>query len=43
LLMFSWPDLEAALSEALTPEACSGTVAHWERTFARYQDLLARN
>jgi hypothetical protein len=26
--------------EALTAEACSGTVSHWEEIFARYQDLL---
>ena len=28
--------------EALTAEACSGTVPHWEDIFARYQDVLAR-
>src|SRR5688572_3160769 len=28
--------------EALTAEACSGTVEHWDETFARFQDLLAR-
>jgi hypothetical protein len=28
--------------EALTAEACSGTVEHWEQTFTRFQDLLAR-
>src|SRR5262245_34157363 len=28
--------------EALTAEACSGTVSHWEDIFARYQDVLAR-
>ncbi len=26
--------------DALTAEACSGTVSHWEETFARYQDVL---
>jgi hypothetical protein len=26
--------------EALTAEACSGTVSHWEEIFTRYQDLL---
>lgn len=28
--------------EALTTEACSGTVSHWEEIFARYQDLLVQ-
>jgi hypothetical protein len=28
--------------EALTAEACSGTVSHWEDIFARYRDLLVR-
>ena len=28
--------------EALTAEACSGTVEHWQTTFERYQDVLAR-
>jgi hypothetical protein len=28
--------------KALTAEACSGTVSHWEDIFARYQDVLAR-
>jgi hypothetical protein len=28
--------------KALTAEACSGTVSHWEDVFARYQDVLAR-
>jgi hypothetical protein len=28
--------------EALTTEACSGTVSHWEDTFARYRDVLVR-
>jgi hypothetical protein len=28
--------------DALTAEACSGTVSHWEDTFARYQDVLVR-
>ncbi len=28
--------------EALTAEACSGTVEHWENTFARYLDVLVR-
>jgi hypothetical protein len=27
---------------ALTAEACSGAVSHWEDVFARYQDVLAR-
>src|SRR5262245_18801680 len=29
--------------EALTTEACSGTVSHWEDIFARYQDVLVQN
>jgi hypothetical protein len=28
--------------EALTAEACSGAVSHWEDTFARYRDVLVR-
>jgi hypothetical protein len=28
--------------EALTAEACSGSVAHWEDVFARYQDVLVQ-
>jgi len=28
--------------DALTAEACSGTVSHWEDIFARYQDVLVR-
>ena len=28
--------------EALTAEACSGTVSHWEDIFARYRDVLVR-
>lgn len=28
--------------EALTAEACSGTVPHWDDVFARYQDVLAQ-
>jgi hypothetical protein len=28
--------------EALTAEACSGTVSHWEDIFARYQDVLVQ-
>jgi hypothetical protein len=28
--------------KALTAEACSGTVSHWEDVFARYRDLLVR-
>jgi hypothetical protein len=28
--------------EALTAEACSGTVSHWEDIFARYLDVLVR-
>jgi hypothetical protein len=28
--------------EALTAEACSGTVSHWEGIFARYRDVLVR-
>jgi hypothetical protein len=28
--------------DALTAEACSGTVSHWEDTFARYQDVLVQ-
>src|SRR5262249_57944389 len=27
---------------ALTAEACSSTVSHWEDIFARYQDVLVR-
>jgi len=30
------------LIEALTAEACSGTVSHWEDIFARYRDVLPR-
>jgi hypothetical protein len=48
--MDSPPDWETALDdwapalwiEALTAEACSGTVPHWEETFARYQDVLVQ-
>ena len=28
--------------DALTAEACSGAVSHWEDIFARYQDVLVR-
>jgi hypothetical protein len=28
--------------EALTAEACSGTVSHWEDIFARYRDVLVQ-
>jgi hypothetical protein len=28
--------------KALTAEACSGTVSHWEDIFARYRDVLAQ-
>jgi hypothetical protein len=28
--------------DALTAEACSGAVSHWEDIFARYQDVLAQ-
>jgi hypothetical protein len=28
--------------EALTAEACSGTVSHWEGIFTRYRDVLIR-
>jgi hypothetical protein len=28
--------------KALTAEACSGTVSHWEDIFARYRDVLVR-
>ncbi len=28
--------------EALTAEACSGAVSHWENIFARYRDVLVR-
>src|SRR5262245_50485160 len=27
--------------KALTAEACSGTVSHWDDIFARYRDVLA--
>jgi hypothetical protein len=48
--MDSPPDWKAGLHDwapepwidALTAEACSGTVAHWEDIFARYQDMLVR-
>ena len=30
------------LIAALTAEACSGTVSHWEDIFARYRDVLVR-
>jgi hypothetical protein len=38
--LFDW--IPAAWFEALTTEACSGTVPHWEETFARYQDVLVQ-
>jgi hypothetical protein len=48
--MESLSDWEASLEdwapepwiEALTREACSGTVSHWEDVFARYEDVLAQ-